>query len=196
MSLNTNHQQLILVTGPARSGKSEWAENLAAQSALKVVYVATAAICLEDQDWQARILTHQKRRPPEWQTLHVPVEIAQTIQSQPQSVCLLIDSLGTWLANVLEQDACLWTNTLQQLLKSLQQAECHIIMVGEETGWGVVPAYPLGRLFRDRMGELVRQVGAISDQVYLVSAGYALNLKALGTYIPTVDSLDMTETEE
>ena len=66
------------------------------------------------------------------------------------------------------------------------QAECSIIVVGEETGWGVVPAYPLGRAFRDRMGELLRRVGAISDQVYLVSAGYAVNLKALGTYVPSL----------
>lgn len=196
MSLKTNHQQRILVTGPARSGKSEWAESLAVQSALKVVYVATAEIYPEDREWQSRILAHQNRRPPAWQTLHVPVEIAKTVQAQPQSVCVLIDSLGTWLANILEQDACLWANTLQQFLEALQHAECQVILVGEETGWGVVPAYPLGRLFRDRMGELVRQVGAISDQVYLVSAGYALNLKALGTYIPKADSPDIAEIEE
>ncbi len=178
-----DNRHLVLVTGPARSGKSEWAENLAGQSNLSVIYVATAADYPEDEDWQARIQAHQQRRPAKWQTIHAPIDLAETIQSQPRSVCLLIDSLGTWLANVLDPDTALWADTLQKLLAALAQAECQIIVVGEETGWGVVPAYPLGRLFRDRMGELLRQIGAISDQVYLVSAGYALNLKALGTYV-------------
>ncbi|HEY9645731.1 MAG TPA: bifunctional adenosylcobinamide kinase/adenosylcobinamide-phosphate guanylyltransferase, partial [Chroococcidiopsis sp.] len=35
---------LILVTGPSRSGKSEWAEWLANHSHKPVTYVATAAI--------------------------------------------------------------------------------------------------------------------------------------------------------
>jgi adenosylcobinamide kinase / adenosylcobinamide-phosphate guanylyltransferase len=55
--------------------------------------------------------------------------------------------------------------------------------VAEETGWGVVPAYPLGRQFRDRLGTLIRLVGAIADQVYLITGGYALNLTLLGTPI-------------
>ena len=59
-----------------------------------------------------------------------------------------------------------------------------VILVGEETGWGVVPAYPAGRLFRDRLGTLVRQIGAIADNVYLVTGGYALELSVLGTPLP------------
>lgn len=195
MAVEPEHQQLILVTGPSRSGKSEWAEMQATQSALQVVYVATAASYADDQEWQARILIHQQRRPPEWQTLHIPVELAQAIQAQPASVCLLIDSLGTWLANIVEQDALIWADTLQQLLETLVHAKCQIVVVGEETGWGVVPAYPLGRVFRDRMGELLRRVGAIADHVYLVSAGYALNLKALGTYVPELKPPNTPQTK-
>ena len=41
--------------------------------------------------------------------------------------------------------------------------------------------YPLGRTFRDRLGHLTRQISAIADTVYLVTAGYALNLSQLGT---------------
>ena len=54
-------------------------------------------------------------------------------------------------------------------------------LVAEETGWGVVPSYPTGRLFRDRLGTLTRQIGAIAHATYLVTAGYALNLTDLGT---------------
>ncbi|MEO1127399.1 MAG: bifunctional adenosylcobinamide kinase/adenosylcobinamide-phosphate guanylyltransferase, partial [Cyanobacteria bacterium J06639_16] len=47
-----------------------------------------------------------------------------------------------------------------------------------------VPAYEVGRLFRDRLGEVTRKIGAIADAVYLVTAGYALNLSQLGHPVP------------
>lgn len=173
--------QLTLVTGPARSGKSEWAEALAQRSGKSVVYVATAQVDATDLEWQTRIEQHRLRRPAHWATQHVPITLAETIQSASASQCLLIDSLGTWLANLLEQDQQQWDEIVQILLNSLQNAECSIILVAEETGWGLVPAYALGRTFRDRLGRLTQQIGAIANPVYLVTGGYVLNLSALGT---------------
>lgn len=175
---------IILITGPARSGKSEWAESLATQSGKSVVYVATAQTNPNDLEWQARIEKHYLRRPSNWATLHVPIELSATLDAATSSECLLIDSLGTWLANLLEQDEASWQETLQVLLHSLKQASSLVILVAEETGWGVVPAYPIGRTFRDRLGMLVRQVGAIADPVYLVTGGHVLNLSQLGTPLP------------
>jgi adenosylcobinamide kinase / adenosylcobinamide-phosphate guanylyltransferase len=180
MTIATSARKLILVTGPARSGKSEWAETLASQSQKSVVYVATAQTDPTDAEWQARIALHQSRRPQNWQTLQVPIDLAATIATAPAHTCLLIDSLGTWLANLLEQDETIWAETLEQLLSHLEQATCDVILVAEETGWGVVPAYPMGRLFRDRLGTLTRRVGAIAQPVYLVTGGFALDLSQLG----------------
>ncbi len=180
MGTEPKHQSLTLITGPTRSGKSEWAEQLASQSGRSVLYIATALVEASDQEWQNRIARHQARRPPEWQTLAVPVALAQAIVDAPPNSCLLVDSLGTWLANLLEQDELLWQHTQTELLESLRQTECDVILVAEEVGWGVVPAYPLGRSFRDRLGSLVRQIGTRADRVYLVTAGYALDLKQLG----------------
>jgi adenosylcobinamide kinase / adenosylcobinamide-phosphate guanylyltransferase len=174
---------LTLVTGSSRSGKSEWAETLAAQSGQAVTYVATAQADPTDLDWQNRILRHQQRRPAHWKTLAVPIDLATPIRTATAAECLLIDSLGTWLANQLEQDEADWAQTVEDLLLSLQQAVCPVIVVAEETGWGVVPAYPLGRLFRDRLGSLTRRVGAIASPVYLVTAGYALDLTKVGQSI-------------
>jgi adenosylcobinamide kinase / adenosylcobinamide-phosphate guanylyltransferase len=177
--------QVVLVTGPARSGKSEWAERLASQSGKSVVYVATAQSDPQDLEWQNRILQHQQRRPVEWKTLTVPVELAATLHQATASDCLLIDSLGTWLANVLAQSELEWQQTVQELLLSLEQVRGLVILVAEETGWGVVPAYPLGRQFRDRLGYLTRQIGAIANPVYLVTGGHVLNLSQLGTPLPS-----------
>ena len=175
-------RQLILVTGPARSGKSEWAETLATGTGKQVVYVATAATDPTDREWHNRIVLHQRRRPSIWKTLEVPIALGATISEYGADSCLLIDSVGTWLANLLDQDDVSWNQTQMAMMQSLQRtAECDVILVAEETGWGIVPAYPIGRLFRDRLGTLVRHIAAVAHPVYLVTAGHVLNLSALGT---------------
>ena len=52
--------KLILVTGGQRSGKSEFAENLAIQLSSYPVYLATAYVL--DKDMRKRVQLHQKRR--------------------------------------------------------------------------------------------------------------------------------------
>ncbi|MEQ8956930.1 MAG: bifunctional adenosylcobinamide kinase/adenosylcobinamide-phosphate guanylyltransferase [Coleofasciculus sp. C2-GNP5-27] len=174
--------QLILVTGPARSGKSEWAEQLADQTDKQVVYVATAQVDPKDLEWVARIEKHQQRRPAEWTLVWTPIDLVETILEWDQpDYCLLIDSLGTWVANCLDQEDGIWQDTTDTLLQTVNQTSATLILVAEETGWGVVPAYPLGRTFRDRLGQVVRQFGMIANPVYLVTGGHILNLSTLGS---------------
>ncbi len=178
----TSSPQVILVTGPSRSGKSEWAETLAMQTGQSVIYVATSISDPNDVEWLARIEKHRQRRPASWTTLLVPLELAAAIREYSASgCCLLVDSLGTWVANRLDQDEADWEKTLKDLLESLTQTAGTVIFVAEEAGWGVVPAYPIGRLFRDRLGELARKIGIIANSVYLVTGGYVLNLSTLGS---------------
>lgn len=172
--------RIVLVTGPARSGKSEWAERLAHASGQAVSYVATAAVDASDTEWVDRIQKHQQRRPATWQTMELSLELPEAIATCPAETCLLIDSLGTWIVHYLEQDEDRWQSVVTTLLDALHATAGTIIFVSEETGWGVIPAYPSGRLFRDRLGSLTRQVAALADAVYLVTAGYALNLRHLG----------------
>jgi len=152
-------KKIILVTGAARSGKSEWAEYLAKISQKPVIYIATSSVD---------------------ETQEIPRQLSETIDNSPFSHCLLIDSLGTWVANCLEMSAAEWLEISDRFLYSLKNAAVDVILVAEETGWGVVPAYPLGRLFRDRLGDLCRRIGTIADAVYLVTGGHALNLSQLG----------------
>ncbi|WP_448604787.1 bifunctional adenosylcobinamide kinase/adenosylcobinamide-phosphate guanylyltransferase [Thermoleptolyngbya sp.] len=175
---------ITLVTGPSRSGKSEWAEHLARSRSCPVVYVATAQRRADDAEWQARIAQHQQRRPPDWNAIEEPLELAALLATAAPGECWLVDALGTWLANLLEQDADTWQSTVTGLLAVLRASPAEIILVAEETGWGIVPAYPSGRLFRDRLGSLTRRIGAIAQSVYLVTGGYALDLAKLGTRLP------------
>jgi adenosylcobinamide kinase/adenosylcobinamide-phosphate guanylyltransferase len=187
--MENSARNLILVTGPSRSGKSEWAEHLAEaiaqQKTLAVVYVATSQEDANDPEWQARLDKHRDRRPNHWQTLAVPSELSLAITQNPSTNCLLIDSLGTWVANLLSQDEDQWQLIQEELLENLQNTSQNIILVAEETGWGVVPAYPIGRQFRDRLGNLTREIGAIADKVYLVTGGYVLDLTQLGKPLPS-----------
>lgn len=171
--------KVILITGPARSGKSEWAEKLALNSK-NVVYIATSNRDANDPEWLLRIQQHVIRRPQNWLTLEVPIFLSQALANVKPD-CILVDSLGTWVANLLEQEETQWDNTVGDFLNTVELVAADIIFVAEETGWGVVPAYPVGRKFRDRLGSLVRRLSKISDTVYLVTGGYALNLSTLGT---------------
>ena len=176
----SSSRKLSLITGPTSSGKSEFAEVLAVRSDKAVVYVATAKVDQSDREWQARIKKHQQRRPSSWRTLAAAIDLPSCLEQASPEECLLIDSLGTWIANFLESDQEAWQNTSDRFLSSLKSTPAEIIVVGEETGWGVVPAYPLGRLFRDRLGHLSRQVGNLADVTYLVTGGHVLNLSLLG----------------
>ena len=180
MIFNSNTRQIVLVTGAARSGKSEWAETLAHNSNKSVTYVATAMMIPEDYQWQQRILQHQKRRPPSWQTIAEPKNITAVIRTQPDR-CLLVDSVGSWVANWLDVEDTVWEEITDDLLACLKEVRSSIIFVAEETGWGVIPAYASGRLFRDRLGHLTRQIGTVADTTYLVTGGHVLNLSVLGT---------------
>ncbi|MEB3210349.1 MAG: bifunctional adenosylcobinamide kinase/adenosylcobinamide-phosphate guanylyltransferase [Leptolyngbyaceae bacterium] len=184
--MNVGLPSTVLVTGPSRSGKSEWAERLAAQceqAGQTVTYVATSIVDSQDLEWVARIERHQQRRPLSWKTLHVPTDVSAVIQGAGETDCLLVDSLGTWLANGLDWEDDEWNQTQQGLLAAIAHCRCTLIFVSEETGWGVVPAYPAGRRFRDRLGTLTRHIGAIANTTYLVTAGYVLNLSELGTHL-------------
>ena len=173
-------QEIILITGPSRSGKSEWAELLAVKKGLKVTYLATGYDDPTDLEWLKRIEKHRERRSSSWQTIEERFDLASVIAKCSVGDCLLIDSLGTWVANLLEEDEQAWHNRVQIFLTTLNQSAIDVILVAEETGWGVVPAYPMGRLFRDRLGDLVRQISPLATNVYLVTGGYVLNLTQLG----------------
>jgi len=87
--------KVILVTGPARSGKSEWAETLAMQAGKSVIYVATAQVDPADSDWLFRIEQHRYRRPREWVTLEVPdLTVVETIKTPAPASWLIRWVLG------------------------------------------------------------------------------------------------------
>ena len=179
-----------LIFGGARSGKSTFAEKRAAESGLRVIYIATAQAL--DGEMRQRIAHHQARRPAEWGLVEAPLELARTLQQNAApDVCLLVDCLTLWLTNVLfAGDAARqaeagevvncprFSGEIQALIDILPTLPGRIIMVSNEVGWGLVPMAAVSRLFADEQGRLNQRVAAVSEQVTLVAAGLPLVLKS------------------
>ena len=178
--------QLQLVLGPARSGKSRWAEHLASASGRSVVYVATGPELPNDAAWQQRLDRHRRRRPSTWGTLEVPDarHLGASLQTLGAHQLALVDSLGSWVAAGLELDEIAWDNLCEELIDGLDHLLCSVILVSEQTGWGVVPATAIGGLFRDRLGTIERLLVERASVSWLVVAGRALNLTTLGQAVP------------
>jgi adenosylcobinamide kinase/adenosylcobinamide-phosphate guanylyltransferase len=175
---------ITLVTGPARSGKSRWAEHLAQASGLDVTYVATGASGADDPLWQARLALHRQRRPLAWGCLEVGFELANSLGTFGSHSLALVDSLGSWVAHGLELDSVAWDRQCQRLLMAMDRCKGSVIVVSEQAGWGVVPPTAIGGLFRDRLGGLEQQVMAIATTGWLVVAGRALDLLTTSVAVP------------
>lgn len=174
-----------LVLGPARSGKSRWAEHLAHQSGLPIWYLATGPQPLaDDPAWQSRVAAHRERRPAAWTTLEVGAELDAALGPLQPPGLAVVDSLGTWVAAGLELDGVVWKDRCAALEASLRVCSVPVVLVSEQTGWGVVPATAIGGLFRDRLGALEQQLEPLCHALWLVVAGRALDLRAHSVAVP------------
>ena len=186
---------VVLITGPVRSGKSAFGVRLARESGLEVTYVATAAGSPEDVEWRARLARHVRDRPASWRTVETAAmtheaQLAIFREAAPKT-CLLVDALGTWLAakiaaqiDLLEIDYTVLESQLDdeaaEFVDAILASSAEVIAVSEQIGWDLVPVAASGRLFRDAMGRMVQRVAKHADRVYLVVAGYALDLRTSG----------------
>jgi adenosyl cobinamide kinase/adenosyl cobinamide phosphate guanylyltransferase len=163
---------VTLVLGGARSGKSEWAERLAAGLPPPVTFVATASTGSDppDPDFAARIEAHRRRRPPDWMTVEAGADLVDVLAQLQGSA--LVDALGTWV--VARADFEVDALGLCSVLRSRRGST---VVVSDEVGLGVHPYTEVGGRFRDVMGSLNRAVADVADQVILVVAGRALRLE-------------------
>jgi len=190
-----------LVLGPVRGGKSARAQALARASRKRVVCLVTAALDPDDPEMQDRIERHRRDRPTTWTVVETAVPgarpVAALLDEAGADVCILLDALGTWLAgqlldwpNIDDDDAVAVLDELDArgtaLADALARTRADAIVVAEETGWGVVPPTPLGRVFRDALGRLNQRIAAHADRVELVVAGYAVDLRAIGRPVEMV----------
>ncbi|WP_254978022.1 bifunctional adenosylcobinamide kinase/adenosylcobinamide-phosphate guanylyltransferase [Cyanobium sp. ATX 6A2] len=175
---------LELITGPARSGKSRWAEHRASGSDRTVHYLATGPELPDDPQWQVRLARHRRRRPASWHCQEVGAGLAAALLALPPADLALVDSLGTWVSWGLELDDLPWSTEVDALLASLAARCAPVLLVSEQTGWGVVPPTAIGGRFRDRLGALEELLSGHCRHLWLVVAGRAIDLLALSQPVP------------
>lgn len=178
------HPRLTLVSGPSRGGKSRWAEHLAGASGLAVIYLATGPSLPDDAAWQERLRRHRLRRPPAWGCREVGGALAAAVAQLQPGQLGLVDSLGTWVATHLDLEPPDWGFRCDELLGALGSCRAPLVVVCEETGWGVVPATAAGCRFRDRLGTIQQNLMARSEAAWLVLQGRAIDLLALSQPVP------------
>ena len=169
-------KQITLVLGGVRSGKSRFAQDYAVRGRT-VGYIATARPT--DAEMQAKIERHQKERPNTWCTIEEPLNLDVALTKNDHLDVLLVDCLTVFAANLLteEEDTSARERQIENVCRAMVKAHASIILVSNEVGSGVVPPYPLGRAYRDFLGELNQRVAAIADTVVLMIAGLPLVLK-------------------
>jgi adenosylcobinamide kinase/adenosylcobinamide-phosphate guanylyltransferase len=174
----TRQGSVTLVLGGVRSGKSRYAQQLAEQSC-HVVFVATAKI--SDEEMRAKINRHRDGRPKEWLTIEEPLDLPKVLaERELESEVIVVDCLTIFAANLLEaegEDSDAIEVRVKALCEALRAAQCAVVLVSNEVGSGVVPAYPLGRRYRDLLGEINQKVARVADDVVLMVAGLPLALK-------------------
>jgi adenosylcobinamide kinase/adenosylcobinamide-phosphate guanylyltransferase len=184
--------KLILVLGGARSGKSTYAQKLAGEittGSSRVAYVATGVAC--DDEMRARVEQHRRSRPLAWATIEVPTEVAQAIKrAGGEYAVMIVDCLTTLITNWLAERGQLEESTesmvelekailgrLEELVRAAKGARVTVIVVSNEVGLGVVPAFKVGRVFRDLAGLANQLIGREADEVYMMWAGIPKKIK-------------------
>ena len=187
---------VTLILGGARSGKSAWAEQVAANSGRPVTFVATATA--GDTEMAARIAAHQASRPAGWRTVEAALDLAGAVRAhaRPGDV-VLVDCLTLWVSNRLLAGSAgypdaeavpdaVWRDVeaglladAEALLEGARTAGAALVLVSNEVGLGLVPPYPLGRRYRDLLGRLNQAVARPADRVVLMVAGLPVDLRRL-----------------
>ena len=179
----------VLIIGGARSGKSQFAQELALKSGEPVLFVATAIA--GDEEMRHRIEEHQKARPAAWSTLEVTTNVGSQIEQKIGGAqVVIIDCITLLVNNIFSQygsqsgeeiDASLveekLTAEINELVECINRVDASFIIVTNEVGLGLVPVNRVSRLYRDLLGRTNQMLAQQADEVYLMVAGLPVQIK-------------------
>jgi adenosylcobinamide kinase/adenosylcobinamide-phosphate guanylyltransferase len=170
---------IIFVTGGARSGKSDFVQELAEKLEGKRLFIATAEAL--DDEMKERIRKHQEKRGDRWNTIEEPLDLGNAIRSVSNSYrTILVDCLTVWLSNLLmeykDEDEII-SEMMDDFFTSMDDFEETIIVVSNEVGLGIVPDNELARIYRDKLGFLNQRLAKRADHVYVLISGIPVKIK-------------------
>ncbi|WP_055070421.1 bifunctional adenosylcobinamide kinase/adenosylcobinamide-phosphate guanylyltransferase [Clostridium massiliamazoniense] len=183
---------MILVTGGARSGKSSFAENYVKKISTldEVLYIATAIAF--DEGMKNRIKKHREGRPKEWETLERYKDFAcfKDNNIYKNKKVILLDCMTLLISNLLLEYKGDFDKISEEEIDKLEEyidqevsnflevfSDKKIVIVTNEVGMGLVPAYKLGSIFRDIAGRMNQKIAKRADEVYFLVSGIPMKVK-------------------
>lgn len=179
----------ILVTGGARSGKSNYAETLAKELGEKILYIATSIPF--DDEMRQRVDKHRERRPGNWITYEGYKNLADVAFDNFDGV--LLDCITVMITNLMfdipEMRSENYENVdfnaveaeimkeIKALIEVVKSSGNTVILVSNEIGFGIVPETKLGREFRDIAGRVNQYIASQCEEVYLTVCGIPMRIK-------------------
>ena len=185
--------RIIYFTGGSRSGKSSHAEKYIFDRGYKDrIYLATAIVF--DDEMRARVRKHREQRGESWTTVEGYKNVVELVKPHmKKGGVILLDCLTNMVTNLMimekEYD---WDNMpdsqltliengikkeVEEFLDFIKTQDQDLVIVSNEIGMGVVPAYPLGRYFRDICGRMNQIAASKADEAYLLVSGLKMQLK-------------------
>ncbi len=175
-------RKIIVLLGGARSGKSTFAQELAAKLGGKVLFVATGEPL--DDEMKVRIEEHKKNRPKSWRTVEAPRHTGRALKEQiSDAAVVILDCLTLLVSNMigdkvdyLEAERKVMAE-ITELVTIMNASHANFIIVSNEVGLGLVSDNKLGRIYRDLLGKANQLIVQNADQVYFLAAGIPLKIK-------------------
>lgn len=183
-----------LIIGGARSGKSNYAQELALKFPQPVLFVATAEA--GDEEMRQRIEEHKKVRPSKWRTLEVTTHVGDRIRQEIGAMqTVIVDCITLLVNNIFNRylnssgelsDASLIEKEviaeISALVDCISQVNARFIIVTNEVGLGLVPVNRMNRLYRDLLGRANQILAQHTDEIYLMIAGLPVKIKSTKNY--------------
>ncbi len=183
------NNELVLVIGGSRSGKSEFAEEYVLHFSPRCDYIATAEI--SDDEMAARVRLHRQRRNNgRWVNHAAPYhaeEIFAALGSETQAV--LFDCLTVYMAHLMygkvavrgsfEKRSAFVLREIEKMLAAAKACGKLVVFVTNEVGCGIVPDNQVAREYNDLAGWINQKVAAACDKVFYCVAGQAVDMKKL-----------------
>ncbi|MBO1307990.1 bifunctional adenosylcobinamide kinase/adenosylcobinamide-phosphate guanylyltransferase [Enterococcus sp. 669A] len=193
--------QITLITGGARSGKSNFAESFFWDYE-PVCYIATNGAA-RDEETKRRVELHQERRANAWSTHEAYLDLAEFIAAASSKSYLLdcatmlttnyfyhlmqqqfgenYQLIDEQIANFSEQEKSAVEAEIltewQKIIAAAKENAVELVIVTNEVGLGIVPEDPFVRWFRDVFGRINQFLGKEADVAFLVVAGIPVKLK-------------------
>ncbi|MDF1541723.1 MAG: bifunctional adenosylcobinamide kinase/adenosylcobinamide-phosphate guanylyltransferase [Anaerosomatales bacterium] len=180
---------LVVITGGARSGKSAAAQRMAVARSRAGARVVVAVFGKADGDpeFAERIERHRTGRPEGFRTLEAS-DPRSWIEDVAEDELLVLECLGTLTALAMEEigqtetevaSSDLLDSSLSEFVEWVVRRPGDTIVVTNEVGWGVVPSFASGRIFRDALGRANAALVTAADASYLAVNGRLLDLGCL-----------------